>query len=134
MTSIGLVHSAANVEAARDAGVNLSFWSGNEVYWKTRWEPSISAGGQAYRTFVHTRKPGPAPSIRTTSGQEPSGTRVLRLRRHSAQGVRKIRSRDTMFQVDSYRSDAITIPYDDANLRFWRNTSVANCSRAKRRR
>ena len=26
----------ANVEAARDAGVNLSFWSGNEVYWKTR--------------------------------------------------------------------------------------------------
>ena len=21
---------------------------------------------------------------------------------------------------------AITVPYDDANLRFWRNTSVAN--------
>src|SRR5665811_111454 len=32
----------------------------------------------------------------------------------------------TMFQVDSYRSDAITIPYDDANLRFWRNTTIAN--------
>ena len=30
-----------------------------------------------------------------------------------------------MFQVDSFRLDAITIPYDDANLRFWRNTSVA---------
>ena len=28
----------ANVEAARDAGVNLLFWSGNEVYWKTRLE------------------------------------------------------------------------------------------------
>ena len=28
----------ANVEEARDAGVNLLFWSGNEVYWKTRWE------------------------------------------------------------------------------------------------
>ena len=28
----------ANVEAARDAGVNLAFFSGNEVYWKTRWE------------------------------------------------------------------------------------------------
>ena len=26
-----------NVEAARDAGVNLQFWSGNEVYWRTRW-------------------------------------------------------------------------------------------------
>ena len=28
----------ANVEAARDAGVNLAFFSGNEVFWKTRWE------------------------------------------------------------------------------------------------
>ena len=31
----------ANVEAARDAGVHLAFFSGNEVFWKTRWEPSI---------------------------------------------------------------------------------------------
>ena len=28
----------ANVEAARNAGVNLAFFSGNEVFWKTRWE------------------------------------------------------------------------------------------------
>ena len=27
----------ANVEAARDAGVNLAFFSGNEMFWKTRW-------------------------------------------------------------------------------------------------
>ena len=27
-----------NVEAARDAGVNLAFFSGNEVFWKTRFE------------------------------------------------------------------------------------------------
>ncbi len=25
-------------ENARDAGVHLAFFSGNEVYWKTRWE------------------------------------------------------------------------------------------------
>jgi hypothetical protein len=31
----------ANVEAARDAGVNLQFWSGNEVYWRTRWGNSL---------------------------------------------------------------------------------------------
>jgi hypothetical protein len=30
----------ANVEAARAAGVNLAFWSGNEVFWKTRYEAS----------------------------------------------------------------------------------------------
>jgi hypothetical protein len=40
-----------NVEAARDAGVNLLFWSGNEVYWKTRYEGSI-VDGEAYRTLV----------------------------------------------------------------------------------
>ena len=42
----------ANVEAARDAGVNLAFFSGNEVYWKTRWETSIDGSGTPYRTLV----------------------------------------------------------------------------------
>ncbi|MDF2495328.1 N,N-dimethylformamidase beta subunit family domain-containing protein [Sphingomonas sp.] len=41
-----------NVEAARDSGVNVLFWSGNEVYWKTRWETAISADGTEYRTLV----------------------------------------------------------------------------------
>ena len=35
----------ANVEAARAAGVHLAFFSGNEVFWKTRWEPSIDGTG-----------------------------------------------------------------------------------------
>ena len=30
--------SGHNVEAARNAGVHLAFFTGNEVYWKTRWE------------------------------------------------------------------------------------------------
>jgi hypothetical protein len=42
----------ANVEAARAAGVNLAFFSGNEVWWKTRWEPSIDGTNTAYRTLV----------------------------------------------------------------------------------
>ncbi len=42
----------ANVTAARDAGVNLAFFSGNEVYWKTRYEPSIDGSGTPYRTMV----------------------------------------------------------------------------------
>ena len=42
----------ANVEAARDAGVNLAFFSGNEMYWKTRWENSIDGSGTPYRTLV----------------------------------------------------------------------------------
>ena len=42
----------ANVEAARDAGVHLAFFSGNEIFWKTRWESSIDSSGTPYRTLV----------------------------------------------------------------------------------
>jgi len=42
----------ANVEAARDAGVNLAFFSGNEMFWKTRWESSIDSSAKSYRTLV----------------------------------------------------------------------------------
>ena len=42
----------ANVEAARAAGVHLAFFSGNEVFWKTRWENSIDGSRHAYRTLV----------------------------------------------------------------------------------
>jgi hypothetical protein len=42
----------SNVEAARDAGVNLAFFSGNEVYWKTRYENSEDGSNTPYRTVV----------------------------------------------------------------------------------
>ena len=35
----------ASVEAARAAGVHLAFFSGNEIFWKTRWETSIDGSG-----------------------------------------------------------------------------------------
>ena len=38
-----------NVEAARNAGVHIAFFSGNEVYWKTRWENN---DGTEDRTLV----------------------------------------------------------------------------------
>ena len=40
----------ANVEAARDHGVNLAFFSGNEMFWKTRW--AASQDGSKYRTLI----------------------------------------------------------------------------------
>ena len=33
-------------------GVNLAFFSGNQVFWKTRWEPSIDGTSTAGRTLV----------------------------------------------------------------------------------
>ena len=41
-----------NLEAAQTAGVNMAFFSGNEVFWKTRWENSIDGANTPYRTLV----------------------------------------------------------------------------------
>ena len=32
--------------------MNLAFFSGNEVFWKTRWENSIDGTNTPYRTLV----------------------------------------------------------------------------------
>src|SRR6185503_7494451 len=40
------------IENARNAGVSLAFFSGNEMFWKTRYEPSIDGSSTAYRTLV----------------------------------------------------------------------------------
>lgn len=42
----------ANFEAARDAGVNLAFNSGNEAYWHTRLTPSIDGSNTPNRTIT----------------------------------------------------------------------------------
>ncbi|NKL10303.1 DUF4082 domain-containing protein [Rhizobium leguminosarum] len=111
----------ANVEAARDAGVNLAFWSGNECYWKVRWESSIDGSGQAYRTMVCYKE-----TWGTSTDPSATGTGTWRDPRYADPGQEPENSlTGTMFQVDSYRSDTITIPYDYSNLRFWRNTDVA---------
>ncbi|OAS26602.1 Mo-co oxidoreductase dimerization domain protein [Methylobacterium platani] len=116
-----------NVEAARDAGVNLSFWSGNEVYWRTRFSNSISSDATPYRTLVSYKETWGANQDLDPTNQwtgtfrdprGPAGTIGNNNPENALTG--------TIFQVDSYVLDTIQVPYDDANLRFWRNTSVAN--------
>ncbi|MGX7703709.1 DUF4082 domain-containing protein [Methylobacterium sp. Gmos1] len=116
-----------NVEAARDAGVNLAFWSGNEVYWRTRFSNSISSDATPYRTLVSYKETWDADQNADPTNQwtgtwrdprGPAGTVGNNDPENALTG--------TMFQVDSYRLDTITVPYDDANQRFWRNTSIAD--------
>src|SRR6185437_3938612 len=42
----------ANVQAALNAGVNLAFFSGNEMFWKTRWAASSDGSNTPYRTLI----------------------------------------------------------------------------------
>jgi len=115
----------ANVEAARDAGVNLAFFSGNEVFWKTRWENSTDGSGTPYRTLV-TYKETHANAV-IDPQDPPTWTGTWRDPRFSppADGGRpENRLTGTIFKVNS-GTVSLRVPAADGKLRFWRGTSVA---------
>jgi len=118
-----------NVEAARDAGVNLEFWSGNEVYWATRLGSSISSDQTSNRTLISYKETWANSDIDPSS--QWTGTFMdPRFSSETGAGTPQNSLTGQLFQVDDTRFSiglkSITIPYSDANLRFWRNTSVAN--------
>jgi hypothetical protein len=113
-----------NVEAARAAGVDLAFFSGNEVFWKTRWENSIDGSGTPYRTLVCYKETHADAKIDPT----PAWTGTWRDPRFSppADGGRPENGlTGTIFMVNGPRTDSITVPAADGKMRFWRNTTIA---------
>jgi len=116
----------ANVEAARSAGVALAFFSGNEVFWKTRWETSIDGSATPYRTLTCYKETHANAVI--DPADPPTWTGTWRDPRFSppADGGRPENGlTGTIFTVNccSYN---ITVPADDGKMRFWRNTSIAS--------
>jgi hypothetical protein len=116
----------ANVETARDAGVNLAFFSGNEVFWKTRLAPSIDGLNTANRTLVtyketHYNAP--------TDPQDPptwTGTWMdPRFSPPGDGGKPQNALTGQLFAVNAGTTD-ITVPSTYSKLRFWRNTRVAS--------
>ncbi len=109
----------ANVEAARDAGVNLAFFSGNEVYWKTRWEPSEDGANSPNRTLVCYKD-----TWANTQIDPVTSTSTWRDPRF---GVGKPENALTGTMYFANDSDlAITVSDSEGKLRLWRNTSLAN--------
>ncbi|MGN6617084.1 MAG: N,N-dimethylformamidase beta subunit family domain-containing protein, partial [Ilyomonas sp.] len=116
-------------EEARDAGVNLAFFSGNEVYWKTRWE--ADENGTPYKTLVCYKegnsgenacsgKCDPLPNVWT--GQWRSGCEYP-----SADGCNP--ENPLSGQISWHASNpgvAISVPSIYKDLRFWRNTGIAS--------
>jgi hypothetical protein len=115
----------ANVEAAREAGVNLAFFSANEIFWKTRWGPSTEGSETPYRTlttYKETHFEGPVdpkdPPTWTGAWRDPRDPR-------SDGGKPENALSGQQFEVNSGTSE-ITVPARYAKLRLWRNTAVAN--------
>ena len=114
----------ANVEAARGAGVDLAFFSGNEIFWKTRWENSIDGSGTDHRTLVVYKETHANAKIDPT----PAWTGTWRDPRFSppADGGRPENALSgTIFKVNSGTS-AIEVPAADGKMRLWRNTDIAS--------
>ena len=128
-TNIGPTAKSQTSKPQQMRASTSRFLSGNEIFWQTRFEPSIDGSGTANRTLVTykdthfgtlidpNREPRPAPLQAPTS--------------MGGAGMPSNALTGTVFQVDAdsrthCASTTITIPYDMTQLRFWRNTSVAN--------
>ncbi len=111
-----------NVEAAREAGVNLAFFSGNEVYWKVRWEESIDDSSTPYRTLVTYKE---SQDHRKLDPVEWTGE----YRDHRAINPEGAWPENaltgTLFTVNAWRNDPIIVDAEFGALRFWRNTDMA---------
>lgn len=128
-----------NVEAARNAGVNLAFFSGNEVFWKTRWENSVDGTNTPYRTLVCYKETlGPSSSPPAAAAVDPldppiwTGTWRDTSKSSSTDGGRPENSlTGTLFEVNGPNADnpgtlSIEVPAADGKMRFWRNTTIAS--------
>lgn len=102
-----------NVTAARDAGVNLAFFSGNEMFWKTRYENS-NRTLVSYKDTHFTQQTDPVAwtgtwaDPRFSTDYEPQNSLTGQL-----------------FVVNSGTSE-IMVPSTYKNLRLWRNTAVTS--------
>jgi len=117
-----------NFEAARNAGTHLAFFSGNEVYWKTRWEPSTDGSNTPYRTLV-CYKEGTLGENNCGGKCDPLANTWTGLWRDgcafpAADGCRPENALTGQISWDG-STGAIQVPDTFKNLRFWRNTSIA---------
>jgi hypothetical protein len=115
-----------NVETARGAGVHLAFFSGNEIFWKTRWESSFDGSNTPYRTLVCYKETHPNQPIDPADPTTWTGTwRDPRFSPPADGGRPENSLTGTLFSVNGTRNDAISVPASYANLRLWRNTTIA---------
>ncbi len=113
----------ANVKAARDAGVNLQFLSGNEMYWRTRYEPS-AVDGAAYRTITSYKETWAGSKIDPSN--EWTGTwRDPRFASQANGGGLPENGLTGTLYMSNFTDLPITVSAAEGKSRLWRNTPLA---------
>ncbi len=115
----------SSVESALSAGVNLAFFSGNEMFWKTRWGASTEGSSTPYRTLTtyketHFNAP-------VDPQDPPTWTGTWRDPRFSPPGnggkpENALTGQD--FLVNAGTAD-ITVPSQYSKLRLWHGTAAS---------
>ncbi|MEV0203375.1 DUF4082 domain-containing protein [Nonomuraea sp. NPDC050691] len=114
-----------NVAAARNDGVDVAFFSANEVFWKTRWEPSIDGSATPFRTMTCYKET--LANAKIDPSPQWTGTwRDPRFSPPSDGGRPENQLTGTLFVINGVVNDAIQVPSQYAPMRLWRNTSIAN--------
>lgn len=115
----------ANVKAAANAGVDLAFLSGNQIYWDTELAPSFDASHTPNRTVVEYKDIWSGTQL-DPNGAANGGAGLFRDPVYGP-GTPENSLSGTIFTVDDIQSlDNITIPASMSQLRLWRNTSIAS--------
>lgn len=113
----------ANVESARDAGVNLMFLSGNEVYWKTRYEASSDASHTAHRTMTSYKETWSNAKIDPSS--EWTGTwRDPRFAPTDKGAGRPENGLTGTLYMSNHTDLPVTVSAAEGKLRLWRNAGL----------
>ena len=115
----------ANVKAAADAGVDLAFLSGNQIYWDVELAPSFDSSHTANRTVVEYKDIWSGTQL-DPNGTANGGAGLFRDPVYGP-GTPENSLSGTIFTVDDIGTlDNISVPASMSQLRFWRNTSIAS--------
>ena len=123
--------------SARDTGVSLAFFSGNEIFWRVKWDTTVSEGFNNKQTEENEEQKH-APEHRRVVCQKESSS-LLNVEKfsnwtgtfmdprqpgfdHSAIATPQNALTGQLFMVNAYRNDPLDIPAEFSQLRFWRHT------------
>lgn len=118
-----------NVEFAREQGVHLAFFSGNEVYWKIRWEDNDGTEDRTMVCYKEGRLGNGGPGERTCGGKcddtSPEWTGLWRTGADYDAGKPENALTGQISWTEGIEHP-LEVPSFYKKLRFWRNTSVAS--------
>lgn len=107
-----------NIEWARDSlGMHLVFLSGNEMYWRVRWEDNFRVM-VVYKESQSLVKIDPNATEWTGTFRDSRPINPLGANPENA-------VTGTIFTLNAWRNDPLIVPFEYSKLRQWRDTSVA---------